>query len=279
VNQFEIELVARLETLKYDARSACVFVYTELTLHYFFSRDDEIRERVNRCAGFWNNVFASLQASGFVALGRLYDSDARAHTIHALIKFIENNTGLFQPSALEKRKIDAGQSLECAQEFAAGSVRLAKNGLDSIRVEFETHRQFYLKHVQPIRHNVFAHASGITNTGRDALFSTLLVRDLEKIAVFPLRLDRALFGMYENGTELNLAVAPTAITDMLRVLPGSSTSTWEHLHAAKEVAEMVVWMMQAPLLDSGDQKPISESIKEMERKWLGVKTEDFGPDE
>ncbi len=114
---------------------------------YFFGGDFEILDRVNPRAGFWNGVLAALQASGFVALGRMYDRDNGVHTIHGLLDFTEKNRGLFQPAALEQRKAATGTSPENAKAFATGSFSLKRDGLVAIRDEFEEHRSLYANNV------------------------------------------------------------------------------------------------------------------------------------
>src|SRR5215831_8618075 len=110
MNQFEQRFQDHLAALKNDGRAASTFVYTEITLHHFFGGDTDLFDRVNEHAGFWNSVLAALQTAGFIALGRMYDDGGSAHTIRALLRFLEDYLGLFRPAALEARRIGRGMT-------------------------------------------------------------------------------------------------------------------------------------------------------------------------
>lgn len=279
MKQFEEQFEAGLCALEHDARAASIFVYTELTLHHFFGGDFAVLDRVNPHAGFWNGVLASLQTSGFIALGRLYDRDSSDHTIHALLDFLGTYPGLFRPSALEERKLRAGMSTDQAREFVSDAASLTPGRLADIREEFERYRSLYESNVQPIRHAVFAHAGRISREERDALFTKVFTRELERMVVFPLRLHRALFQLYRNGREPFLESPPTVITDVLADLPGDSTSSWEHLHATKNAAAIVIWMKSAPKpSETIDREIIARLVRAMELDQFGLREEDIDDD-
>lgn len=276
MKRFEEQFESALSALARDARSANVFVYTELTLHHFFGGDFEVLDRVNPHAGFWNGVLASLQTSGFIALGRLYDHDNSDYTIHALLEFIKKHPGLFKPAALEQRRIRAGMPAEQAQTFVVGASSLTLEDITNLRTEFEHYRLLYESHVQPIRHSVFAHAGRITPQERDALFTKVFIRELEKMVVFPLRLHRALFGLYMNGAAALMESPPTNLIDVLNAVPGNSTSTWEHLHVVRDVAAMVVWIKTAPVPPERiDREIIARLVRATELDQLGLRDGDF----
>jgi hypothetical protein len=155
--------------------------------------------------------------------------------------------GILSRQALEARKIRGGMSAEAAKEYAADAFELRPSGLSKVRAEFQTRRQFFLDKVAPIRHQVFAHAAKINKEERDALFTAVLMRPLEELVVFTLRLHGSLFQLYHNGREPLLEDAPSNIVDVIKNLPEKGTSTWEHLHAAKEAAALLEWAKAAPL--------------------------------
>jgi hypothetical protein len=118
----------------------------------------------------------------------------------------------------------------------------------------------YSRDVEPVRHKVFAHAGRLEVAARDALFTRVFLRDFEKLAVFPLRLYRALFGLYRNGMPPMLDSPPTIVTDVLKAVPDDSTTTWEHLHVAKQVEEFVAWMKAAPVPPDKGMKELTAAI-------------------
>ena len=150
MNQFkrdEMEFEGYLAALNNDGRAGCLFVYTESVLHFFFGSDFEVLDRVNPLAAFWNGILGALQCSGFMALGRMFDKDNSAHTIHAL------------PTSTVSRRMDALREWLCA-------------------------------------------GVGITADHRRGV---------------------------------------------LRQTPAHGTNTWEHLHVARDTAELVAWLKEAPI--------------------------------
>ena len=279
MKQYEQQFDGHLTALKNNGRAASIFVYTEITLHHFFGGDTDLFDRVNEHAGFWNGVLAALQTSGFIALGRMYDQDGGAHTIHALLRFIEDFTGLFRPVALELRRQAAGMTAEDARSFAEGTWTLKTSDLPPIRDEFEHFRQLYKANVEPIRHKVFAHAGRINRQELSELFTKVFLRDLERMVVFPLRLERALFGLYANGRAPTLESIPTNMVEILNRLPGDATSTWEHLHAVKNAAAVAAWMKLTPgPVEKIDRSIIERLVRAMELEKIGLAEDDFkGP--
>lgn len=276
VKQFEEQFEAALSALEHDAQAASVFVYTELTLHHFFGGDFEVLDHVNPHAGFWNGVLAALQTSGLIALGRMYDRDRSDHTIHALLEFIRRHRGLFRRAVLTERVIQKGMTPEHAAQFVSGSTELNQAHIAALTQEFEALRKVYEDKVQPIRHSVFAHAGKIGKSERDALFTKVFTRELEKMVVFPLRLHRALSGLYMNGSTPRLETPPTVVTDILSDLPDDCVNTWEHRHAVKNAAAMVMWLKSAPIpADRTDKDLIARLVRVMELDQLGLREEDF----
>jgi hypothetical protein len=283
MKQFEQQFEAHLDALKKDGHAASIFVYTEITLHHFFGGDTDLLDRVNEHAGFWNGVLAALQASGFISLGRMYDEDSGTHTIHALLRFIEDYKGLFRPNALEIRRQAAGMTSEDARSFAEGSWTLKASDLLPIREEFEQFRQLYKTNIEPIRNKVFAHTGKIDRHQLNALFTKVFLRDLERIVVFPLRLERALVGLHQNGIAPTLESPRTNMVEVLNNLPGDRTSTWEHFHAVKSAAAIAAWMKLTPApVEKIDASIITRLVRAMQLEQLGLTEEDFeeaGPDQ
>lgn len=276
MKQFESRFGAHLDRLERDSRACSMFIYTELTLHFFFSRDLEVRDRVNAHAAFWNGVLSSLQTAGFIALGRMYDHDESAHTIHALLKFMENYPGIFRPSALQARQIAIGRSQEEARSFVENAFQVRDGWLDDLRSEFEIHRAFYAECVQPIRHKFFAHSSLIDRASIDAMFGEVSVKSIENLAVFPLRLHRAIGLLFNGGYAPQLESPIVSIRDVLLNLPERGKSTWEHMHAAKAAAEMIAWIGSVmPPDESRKMGDMKLWIEEIELSRFGFRESDY----
>lgn len=270
VNQFEAEFEARLQTLDSDSRACATFAYTELTLHFHFGSNFEIRDRVNKQAGFWNGLLGALQASAFVALGRMYDADNKRYTIQSLLKFASEHRGLFGRDELRRRKQVAGLAPKVAAVYVADAYVPTGADLQKLSSATKALQSEYRESVEPIRHQVFAHAGKLSAEERGELFTKVMVRTLERLVVFPLQLHRALWGLYHNGQKPDLQEAPTVIVDVLRAIPPDGTSTWEHLHAAKNAVEFAGWLRTAPVPRDKDMETIAAQIAALiERERVG----------
>lgn len=238
----EIEFEKRLDVLFNDSRACAVFLYTELTFDHLAATNNKTFERINGHSAFWNGILGALQSSAFVALGRIYDNDRRSNSALQLLRFAETNLGIFKRSFLEKRTVRAGLSESQATVYASEAYELPRGGLTSLRVELDANRQFYVNRIQPIRHNVIAHAGRLTKEDRDDLFKKLFIRELESVAVFPLRLYEALYKLYFDGREPQLDDVPTSVVEVLKAGAPPHVSTWEHRHVAATVENFLNWL-------------------------------------
>ena len=245
----EREFETQLKAFEGHARSCATLAYTEFALHFYAGGDFAIRDQLNRHPAFWNAVLAGLQSSAFVALGRIFDKRSDTYSGTALIDFAEKYLGIFSRRAFEARQVRIGLGLDVAKASAARAFELRTGGLADLRQQFEAKQRIFEGKVAPIRHEVYAHAGKLTIEGREAMFTGLPLRDLEDLVVFPLRLERALFQLYHNGREPTLDPAPSIITEVIKSAPERGTSTWEHLHAAANVAGFLDWLRGTPLDD------------------------------
>ena len=172
-----------------------------------------------------------MQSATFVALGRLYDDDPGVHSATAMLAFASRYLGLFSRPSLTARKIREGLSPTQAAAFVAGAFIPGQGALQHLVDTYEANGISYRDRVKPIRDQVFAHADRISPGERDALFEVVMVRDFERLAVFPLQLWDALFQLYRNGRKPDLRPAPTDIQEIAKDLPGTGAASWEHRHA------------------------------------------------
>ena len=145
-----------------------------------------------------------------------------------------------------------------------------------VQTEFEKLQRLYKANIEPIRHLVFAHAGKIKREELNAHFTKVLLRDLERMAVFPLRLERSLSGLYNSGTAPTLEPVPTNMVEILNNLPADTSDTWEHFHAVRSTAKMAAWMKLTPAPpEKIDSSIIEKLARQMELEALDLKEEDF----
>jgi hypothetical protein len=240
VHSIEADFLSRLAELDRDGRRAVAFVYTLGSFNHLVTSDPDLLDQINHHGLFWVNTMAAVQAAGFVALGRLYDSGGDVHHIDGLLDAAVLARGVFRRPVLEMRKLAAGVEPSAARKLAAGATEPGPADFDRIRREFNSHRQQYVARVQPIRHRVFAHNSRAARADLDTLFVNLPVRVLESVALFPLRLCDALRNTYDNGAPLVLRDAPSNVVEIVEAGPlPDGLNTWEHVDVVDAVVKFL----------------------------------------
>jgi hypothetical protein len=225
-----------LEALDRESRCCAVFVATWLALRYLSVHDHEVRDQTGAQETFWHAVAGGLQAASVSALDRLYD-ESGVGRIPQILRFAERHKSLFSPARLEARKRAEGLDELSAHGHADGAYLLSPDGFDCLFHELDQQRHFQMGVAQPLRDGVIAAAGRLAPTQCGLLFGSENLRALEQLAVFGLRVQRALSKLYYDGCEPVLETPPT-IEEVLasRVIPGEDL--WEHCRAARSVADL-----------------------------------------
>ena len=214
----------------YNNATACVrYAYTHLAIDA--TTAPELRAYLNAHADFWNTVRGGLQASMIVALGRLYDKKNQTLTVDFVLRHAERHPGIFSKPSLRQRKIVSGLNEHDATNFVANRFEPDRSSFEQLRAELNQMRALYSVTVGPVRHNIFAHAGNLTIEQREALFTKVLIRDLERLVVFPWLLWEALWGLFHNGVKPELRETPTNIVEVVEIANPNVSHTLEHLHS------------------------------------------------
>jgi hypothetical protein len=248
VNQFETEFERLLEAPRRDAYQAARYGFAEFAIHVLASRSFDIIDRVQEHAGFWNTVLGGLQGSAFIALGRLFDKTKGTVTARKVLTYAMKNPGLFTKDAFKKRRQKTDSNFDAAHylDFFAAIHEARAESFRQAKEELDKWTKFFEDHVEDIRH-MFAHSTGASREEVDRLFESLLLRELEQLVVFPLRLLSALQQLYQNGHEPVLQPMPTHIHEVIaQATDRCGHSAPEHVYVVQEVASFMEWMTKAP---------------------------------
>ncbi|MEZ8119907.1 hypothetical protein ACED30_10395 [Vibrio splendidus] len=79
--------------------------FTWKCINTMASKDKEILKVMNHTPSTWNAILHSLQTTMFISLGRVFDIDDEAFSIHKFVKFCADNFEEFGSGALRKRKM------------------------------------------------------------------------------------------------------------------------------------------------------------------------------
>ena len=74
--------------------------------------DRAVRRGLNRNAATWNVITHSLQTTFFITIGRLFDIDGDAFSVHAFLRFCIDNVEQFDSQHIRERKIADQNGIE-----------------------------------------------------------------------------------------------------------------------------------------------------------------------
>jgi hypothetical protein len=248
----EFEFENRLEVFGGHARACASFAYTELTFGHELRTNRELAKQMDAHRTFWRHLRAALRTALFAALGRIYDENRNSNSAGQFLRFCERHLELFSRVSYIARQTAAGVPRDLAAQRAWAAFEPQPGAFAPMFGQLDCLRRFYHRVVQPTK----ARLLRAGEDGRDADGPT---RDDElsgaafaELAVFPLRMHRALEGLYREGRAPILAEAPL---ELEAILTGHAAGAWEHVRAARSAAAfMRSQRFAAPLLDalSGD---------------------------
>lgn len=218
------EFESQLELFRTEGESVLQFFYAWDATHAVAGKNESVVKLLNQTPLFWNTALGALQASTFMALGRVFDSDQRNHSITRLLALGHANLDIFSKEALadRKRKLSAN-----ADEWLPDYLEdvYVPNGDDFRRLKRHVaqRRKLYEQNYRPIRHLVFAHRAVVTRAEVGELFAKTNLRELRQLLVYLGRLHEALWQLYFNGRKPTLRPARFSVNRMLeQPSPGES---------------------------------------------------------
>ena len=160
---------------------------------------------LNRAPLFCNPCLGALQASAFIALGRVFDSNS-AHNINQLLKVAQaSRAQLFSKAALSRRKQGSKpQPPEWLVEFLRGAHEPSADDFRKTKKRVAKWRRTYEANYRDVRHQVFAHKEATEEPEITALFSKGTNRELQHLIASLVTLHEALWQLFMNGRKLVL---------------------------------------------------------------------------
>jgi hypothetical protein len=132
----------------------------------------------------WNIITHSLQTTYFVAIGRIFDQNARSLSAKAFIDLCKANLDQFTIKRFEEQRIEdnSGQRPDYLTPKYLSEVYVPiPADFDKLSSSIETWTVEYNKTLKPIRHKVFAHRDSATLESSEELFSSTNTQQIEAI--------------------------------------------------------------------------------------------------
>jgi hypothetical protein len=213
----EAEYWADYQVIENEVATAIETFYAHLEMNNYASEDPAVLRGFSDAPTFWITARYGLITTFFVTLGRLFDEDRNAHSIHKLLRATGAHPEYFSRHALAERKrrpSGGGEPdwladlLKDAWEPDAADLRALRRALAPSIRKYEA---FY----EPIRHKVFAHKELKDTASVDALFSKAIIHDVEEVLNALHDLLAAIWQLYHNGVKPLLGVRTYGYKDRI----------------------------------------------------------------
>jgi hypothetical protein len=156
---------------------------------------------INEQALTWNTITHSLQTTFFIAIGRLFDTDGDAFSIHAFLRGCIENIAEFDRPALFERKLalSNGVEPEWLKAYVANAYVPTAKDFQRLRREASRHQAQYEAIYRPIRNQVFAHKDAGSMDTVQELFGKTKISDIEQLLDFLYQVQEVVFQLLQNG--------------------------------------------------------------------------------
>lgn len=160
-----------------------------------------IHARLNKNSLSWNTITSSLQTMFFITLGRLFDIDGDAFSVHTLLKSCIENLDQFSLASLRERKIreNGGKEPGWLYEYIKDAYQPVEKDFQRMRGEVAKRQKIYEKIYRPIRHQVYAHKEAGTIENVQELFGKTNIGQIEELIDFLHQIENVIFDVLYNG--------------------------------------------------------------------------------
>lgn len=192
---FEIDVL--LKEIGNEITVAAQAFFTWKSIHNVASKDKNIEKALNANALSWNICLHSLQATFFIAIGRIFDTNPRSCSIHLLFRQCKNSIEKFSKYSLEQRRINeaGGKKPEYLESFIKKTYEPKPADFNKLKKNVSRVQKIYEQNFRQIRHKVFAHNDSEYMSNPTDLFAGATIYDAEDILIPYIRL-KELYGIF-----------------------------------------------------------------------------------
>jgi hypothetical protein len=194
------------DIIRDDVLAAMVACYTHRAINHLAANDEEILEKMNRSAEFWQVNSFSLQNTLFIVLARILDSDPDVHSIHPVLSATIAHPEFFNHDALRARKLaipGTEPNPPWLDDYVANAWEPTTDDLRLLKRALAPHKNKFDAIYKPIRHQI-AHIIHKDQAVVEALYSRTLKTDIDGILRFLHCLVKSIWYMAYNAERPNL---------------------------------------------------------------------------
>lgn len=187
-------------------------IYEAIYIHHLMEeinrlaiKDPNILLAMNEQPLFWRAHRAASQAALFMCLGRIFDTNDTATSIHRLVRITRVNLQLFSKTTFRARRIGNGPEPPWLDDFLQGIWEpQTADDLRFLKDALKPHVKLFESVYKPIRHSVYGHRLMSDDEAGITLFPQTNREAVGEILDFLHDLIESLNELYLNGTKPEL---------------------------------------------------------------------------
>lgn len=200
----ETEYWRNCQDLWGEIEEAIAVFYTLEEITSLTAKDEAILECVQADALFWKVQVYTLQTTLFIVLGRIFDINDDAYSIHKLLRDTVRHVEFFSKDALRARKEQLDLTPEVLEGYFADVWIPDRPALKELKRALVPHAKRFTEVYLPLRHKFFAHNFVNDERAIADLFANTNRRELEETLLFVRDLIGLIQDLYVNGREPKL---------------------------------------------------------------------------
>lgn len=194
------EIATLLKEISNEITVASQAYFAWKSIHHLASKDSSIHKAIDLNALSWNIILHSLQATFFISIGRIFDTDPQSCSMHLLFRQCKISIKEFEKSSLGKRRIkEAGKKPDYLSDLLDRAYEPKQSDFSSLKKHVSRVQKIYEKHYRPVRHKIFAHKDSSHISDTSLLFIGTTKVNAEDILKTLYKVERVIWSLYTNG--------------------------------------------------------------------------------
>ena len=184
-----------------DVNIAITAFYTWRSINILAGENKDILKGLNKNALSWNIITHSLQNTFFIAMGRIFDTDHEAFSVHRVIRMFINKHEQFNKDHLRERKLThvSESNPVWLENYIDDAFVPSEIDLTKFRGEIAKRQRIYEDVYRPIRNNIIAHKDASFVGKSEELFNKTNIGEIEGMLKFLYQFDQVFFQLIHNG--------------------------------------------------------------------------------
>lgn len=153
---------------------------------------------LNKASRFWMDQRYSAVQTTIIFLGKVFDEDKDAYSVHKMLNAAKNAINYFDKPALRTRKIEAVGEFEGIDDYIKNAHELELQDFKLIQAEVKKAKDIW-ERAKPLRNKLYAHSQMLSDEERTRLYSSVKNEDITNILQILLNISDALWQAEFNG--------------------------------------------------------------------------------